>query len=193
MQRSLQRMVRSMWTESGMRRPTLFWNSQPVRSGIARAQDLGKAPQPPPPATFMQARAVVSKTSWLRISGGSYFRLPLWSARAFEFRSSRFSMCPPPLRRLPKSLRDGQKPPCTELRDEVCRVPEGPLRVHVELFTDPGDDGARRRLAIRRFPDQRPDRVQGVQRAAVRAEDDGLAVVDPPRCPGTLRQIRLSH
>src|SRR5256714_14909768 len=42
----------------------------------ARAQDLGKAPQPPPPPTFMQARAVVSKTSWLRISGGSYFRLP---------------------------------------------------------------------------------------------------------------------
>src|SRR2546425_4021176 len=88
-------------------------------------------------------------------------------------------MCPPPLRRLPNGLRDGQEPPCAELRDEVRRVPEGPLPVHVELFTDPGDDGARRRLAVRRFPDQRPDRVQGVQRAAIRAEDDGLAVVDP--------------
>src|SRR5207249_9403407 len=102
-------------------------------------------------------------------------------------------MCPPPLWRLLIGLRDGQEPACAELRDEVCRVPEGSLRVHVELFTDPGDDGARRRLAVRRFPDQRPDRVQGVQRAAVRAEDDDLTVVDPPRCPGTLRQIRLSH
>src|SRR2546421_7800384 len=34
MQRSLQRMVRSMWTESGMWSATLFWKSRSMRSGI---------------------------------------------------------------------------------------------------------------------------------------------------------------
>src|SRR5437899_4151151 len=114
--------------------------------------------------------------------------------RALPGSARRAFPCPPPaLRRLLKSLRYGQEPAFTKLRDEGHRVPLGPLRVHVELLANPGDDRAHRGLAVRRLPDQRPDRVQAVQRAVVRAEDGRLAVVDPPRCPGTLRQIRLRH
>src|SRR5438876_7763320 len=59
----------------------------------AWAQDFGDPPHWGP-TIFLQARAVVSNTSWLRISGGSYFRLPLWPPRPSRFRSSRFSMSP---------------------------------------------------------------------------------------------------
>src|SRR5438093_2453530 len=113
--------------------------------------------------------------------------------RALPGSALRAFPCPPPALRRLKSLRDGQEPAFTKLRDKGHRVPLGPLRVHVELLANPGDDRAHRGLAVRRLPDQRPDRVQAVQRAVVRAEDGRLAVVDPPRCPGTLRQIRLRH
>src|SRR5436190_9875371 len=81
MHRSLQRMVRSTWTDSGMRSATLRSNSHSVSSGIVKhfqdVRGFGPPFEPPCPTSLPQASAVVSKTSWVRMSGGAYFRLPL--------------------------------------------------------------------------------------------------------------------
>src|SRR6266404_6663062 len=83
MQRSLQRIVRSTWTESGIRNASVFCDNHSVRSGIARRlhESRGFAPHfaPPCPTFFPHASAVVSQTSWVRLSGGAYLRLLLFS------------------------------------------------------------------------------------------------------------------
>jgi hypothetical protein len=71
-----------MWTDSGMRSATLRWNSHSVSSSIVRhdqdSRGLGPHFAPPCPTRLPQASAVVSKTSWVVISGGAYFRLLLF-------------------------------------------------------------------------------------------------------------------
>src|SRR2546422_4676936 len=85
MHRSLQRMVRSTWTDSGMRSATLRSNSHSVSSGIVQhfqdVRGFGPHFEPPCPMSLPQASAVVSKTSWVVISGGEYLRLLLFWER----------------------------------------------------------------------------------------------------------------
>src|SRR6266446_1441833 len=114
MHRSLHRIVRSMWTDSGMRSATLLWNSHSVSSGmVPHAQDsLGFGPhfEPPCPTSLPHASAVVSKTSWVMISGGEYFRFLLCSGRWLRSRES--SMLMPPV-----GLREGTLIPSAGLVD----------------------------------------------------------------------------